>query len=143
VKLPASLICHREASSRAFIEHRKGLLFRSRQTPVPMGVGARLSCTELAFFSGFGATGGAPHRQNLFFRNLHDCIMHGHSAAIWSILTSPPGIKSRYSDSRNYPKNALQPEWNEAVSAILDSIPPDGRQVLEINPLHTSEQSEY
>ena len=95
------LFLHRLSSAQAghtwwMLCGPENYLVRSHQTPVSMGVGARLSHTELAFFPGFGATGGALHRQCLFFRNLHDCIMHGHSAAIWSILTSPPSIKSRY-----------------------------------------------
>lgn len=40
-----------------------------------MRVGARLTGTELTFFSHLGATGWAPHYEGLFFGDFHNPIM--------------------------------------------------------------------
>jgi hypothetical protein len=64
------------------------LLFRSRQAPVAMGFGTRLSGAKLTFLSRLGATCGAPHRQCLFLSDFHGCIMQRCRQQKWSILTS-------------------------------------------------------
>jgi hypothetical protein len=108
---------------------QKILLVRSRQTPVPVGFGARLSGTQLTFLSGFGATSGAPHRQCLLFGDLHGCIMHAHCAAIWSILTSPPRARSLILEIRyHHKKMPCDPAGVKHLCPFLVRVPRSGNQ---------------
>lgn len=54
-----------------------------------MGLGTRLSGTELTFLSGPGATSGTAHRQGLLLSNFHNHMMHAYLTTRWSILTGP------------------------------------------------------
>ena len=54
---------------------REQLILRSRQAPISMGFGARLSSTKLTFLSGLGAASGTPHRQRFFLRDFHISMM--------------------------------------------------------------------
>jgi len=51
------------------------LVLRSRQAPIPMGLGAGLPSTKLTFLALLCATRGTPHRQCLLLGDFHGSIM--------------------------------------------------------------------
>ena len=64
------------------------LLFRSRQAPISMRLGAGLAGAKLTPLSRLGATSGATNSQGLLPFGFHGHIMRRCAAPVCSILTS-------------------------------------------------------